>query len=181
MPNRETHDNRDSDVTDEEFEQMAEEPPEPDESERIDRDLATEQQYDTQHGSGHTHNPAEAAEQGLTYTPPSDPPVHPSDDPEGAEVAAGFSPNMEESSPDVRDLPDDVDNNDLELENDIVEMLQNNSETVDLADTVSVEVRDGVVILRGTITAENDEGRLYDIIIELPGVEDVQSELEVAG
>lgn len=182
MPNQETYDNQGSDVTDEEFEQIVEERPDrSDDTERIERDLATEQQFDTQHGAGHTHNPTEAAEQGLTYTPPSDPPVRPGDDAEGAEVAAGFAPDMEDSTPDARNLPAGVDNNDLELRNDVIEVMQDNSETADVADTVAVQVRDGVVTLRGSVTTEADESRLYDIIIELPGVEDVRSALEVAG
>ena len=143
--------------------------------------MATEQQYDTQHGAGDTYDPEEAQEQGLSYTPPSDPPVRPSDDPEGAEIAAGFAPNMEGSSPDTRDLPEGVDNNDLELANDVEVALRNNSETAELVEDIMIDVQDGRVTIEGAVTTEDDVGRIYDIIIELAGVRDVQSDLDVAG
>lgn len=41
--------------------------------------------------AGETGDPNVAAEEGMTYVPPTDPPVVPApDDPEGARVAAGF-------------------------------------------------------------------------------------------
>ena len=49
-------------------------------------------------------------------------------------VATGFAPSMEEANPDVRVLPDRVDNQDLDLEDDIRTVLRNNSETGHLAD-----------------------------------------------
>lgn len=45
---------------------------------KIKHDLATEQLFDTQHSDGHTYNPQLASQQGLTYTPPHDPAVLPS-------------------------------------------------------------------------------------------------------
>lgn len=142
----------------------------------IEEDLAPEQVFDTQHGAGHTYNPQHAADQGLTYTPPTDPPVVPSrDDPQGAEIAAGFAPSLEESGPDVRDLPSQVENNDPDLQEDIHQMLRYNSETAHLKD-IQVQVVRGVVTLRGTVLNENDIGVLYDIVNDLEGVVEVRFE-----
>jgi hypothetical protein len=143
------------------------------------RDLAMEDIVDTQHGDGHTYNPHLAQDQGLVYTPPDDPPVLPSGDGQGARVAAGFSQSMEESNPDVVDLPARVDNNDLDLEEDIYVALQNNSETSHLAD-LHVRVRNGIAYIRGLVESEDDIARVADVVAYLDGVRDVITELEVA-
>jgi hypothetical protein len=146
---------------------------------RIDEDLAPEQVFDTQHGEGHTYNPHHAQDQGLTYTPPNDPPVVPShDDPQGAEMAAGFAPSMEESSPDARVLPPNMDDNDLEIQDNIYRALRYNSETAHLTE-VEVEVNNGVALLRGTVTDQRDIPLVHKIIQELDGVLDVRNYLEV--
>ncbi len=46
---------------------------------------------DTQHGDGTAYYPLKAQQQGLVYVPPDDPPILPSDDPQGIEIAAGFA------------------------------------------------------------------------------------------
>jgi hypothetical protein len=58
-----------------------------------EEELAEGTLYDTQHTDGSTHNPEEAWEQGLVYIPPEDPPVLPSDEQQGVEIAAGFAPS----------------------------------------------------------------------------------------
>ncbi len=145
-----------------------------------EQDLATDTLVDTQHGQGHTYNPEEAWEQGLTYTPPDDPPVLPSDDPQGAEIAAGFAPSMAETHPDEEDLPAHVDNNDADLEEDVYVMLRNTSETTDLADEINISVLDGVVTLEGTVQNDTDIALLYEIVSNMEGVVDVENLLEVA-
>jgi hypothetical protein len=39
-----------------------------------EQDLADDEIYKSQHGDGHTFNPRRAQVEGLTYTPPTDPP-----------------------------------------------------------------------------------------------------------
>lgn len=147
----------------------------------FEEDLAAGHTYKTKHSDGHTFNPHVAAEQGLVYTPPSDPPVLPSpDDPQGAEVAAGFAPAMEETSADVEILPPHVDNQDLDLRDDVYIMLRNNSETGHLTN-VNVQVQDGIVKLIGTVESEDDFERVERIIAELPAVKGVQLHLQVEG
>jgi hypothetical protein len=126
-----------------------------------------------------TTQPGEAIEEGISYSPPSDPAVVGSEEPDSAEVATGFAPSMEESDPDVDELPAHVDNNDLELEEDVYVALRNNSETANLND-IEVRVTDGVVHLRGSVPDQDDLGYVYAIVSELEGVRDVRSRIEVA-
>jgi len=133
----------------------------------IETELAAEKVYKTKQGEGHTHNPHLATQQGLTYTPPSDPPILPSEEaPQGVEVAAGFAPSMEESNPDVERLPNTVDNNDLDLLENIHLVLRNNSETGHLTN-VKVQVDQGVVNLLGTVTSQDDIPVVFDLVSTL--------------
>jgi hypothetical protein len=157
--------------------------PEPAEKEEaadanIEAELADEQYFNTKESDGHTYNPRQAAEQGLTYTPPTDPPTLPSeDDLQGAEIGAGFAPSMERSDPDVERLPGDVDNNDLDLREDVYTALRMNSETFHLTQ-IKVQVDQGVVNLLGTVPTEDDISRVYDVVNSLTGVVAVQNNLQ---
>lgn len=145
----------------------------------LDEELETEEIFDTQHGEGHTYNPQQAAEQGLTYTPPTDPPIVASEERlEGVEIAAGFAPSMEDAEPDVEELPAHVDAGDLEIEEDAQQALRYNSETAHLTE-VQVRVRNGVAGLFGTVQSEDDIGRVYDIVSEVGGVMRVETFLRV--
>lgn len=144
-----------------------------------EQDLAKEYISDTQHTDGSTYDPTKADEQGLVYTPPTDPPVLPGGGPQGAEVAAGFSPSMEESDPDVEILPERVDDNDLDIEEDVAEVLRVNSETSHL-EQINVRVRDGVVYLTGTVFSNDDIEIVEEIVSDMESVVDVRNHLQVA-
>jgi hypothetical protein len=145
----------------------------------MEEDLAAERLYETKGGDGHTYDPFQAEDQGLTYTPPSDPPVVPSrEDPQGAKVAAGFATSMEDAEVDVEDLPDRVDDADLDLQEDIGEALRYNSETRGLED-VRVYVSGGVVSLFGTVPGPDDVAQIYNVVHDLDGVVEVYSYLQV--
>jgi hypothetical protein len=147
----------------------------------IEEELAVDELIDTQHTEGHTYNPQQAAEEGLTYTPPSDRPVVPSeDDLQGAEIAAGFAPSMEDSAPGAEVLPPRVNNNDLDLQDNVYLALRNNSETGHLTN-VKVQVNQGVVSLLGTVFSEDDLPRVYTIVSGLDGVVEVRNHLTVSG
>jgi len=143
-----------------------------------ERDLAEQDHYDTQHGDGHTYDVGVAMDQGLTYTPPTDPPTMPSDDREGLEIAAGFALSMEDSNPDVEILPEEIDDNDLDLEEDIRDVIRFNSETQNLTN-VRVRAGNGAVALFGTVPDDQDMDRLVDLIEDLDGVERVLNYLVV--
>lgn len=85
---------------------------------------------------------------------------------------------MEESDPDVEVLPERVDNNDLDLEDNITTALRLNSETADF-DDVRVRVRDGVVYLQGTVSSEEYLAVMQGIIEDLDGVVDMVNRLHV--
>jgi hypothetical protein len=138
------------------------------------QDLAAEEIFDTQRTDGHTYNPHLAQEQGLTYTPPTDPPVVPSeDDPEGVEIAAGFGPSMEESQ------AGRAKDRNRDMEEAIREALRYNSETQNLRD-IRVYVTDSIVSLFGTVPLTRDIGLVASIVEELAGVSEVYSYLQVS-
>ena len=142
-------------------------------------DLTSERAFDTKQSEGHTFDPWKAEDQGLTYTPPSDPPVVPSeDDPQGAEVAAGFAPSMEASGPDVEDVPGRVEDRNLDLEEDIYEALRYNSETRHLQD-IRVYVHNGIVSLFGTVPSDGDLAQVYNVVGDLGGVIRIHNEIQV--
>lgn len=133
--------------------------------------------YDTQHTDGHTYDPDAAWDQGLTYTPPTDPPTIVSDDPQGVEIAAGFAPSMEETDPDVEELPPNVDNNAYDLQEDVYLALLNNSETSNLADQIIINVVNGVVVLEGVVPDDQDISLIDEIVNDLNGVMEVDNRL----
>jgi osmotically-inducible protein OsmY len=117
-------------------------------------------------------------DQGLVYTPPTDPPVVPSDDLQGAEIAAGFGSSIDDEL-EVQNLPERVDDNDSDLEDDIRRALRYNSETTHLED-VRVYVRNGNAYLRGTVEFEDDIAIVDEFIRDMDVVDEVYNELEVA-
>ena len=143
------------------------------------RNATGAQAIDTAHTDGSTSDPHQAQEQGLVYDPPSDPPVLPSDDLQGAEVAAGFASSMEETNPNVMVLPERVDNQDLDLESDIRTALRYNSETSHLHD-IAVTVREGVAYLEGTVVSDDDIAIVDYLVRGLTGIRDVRNDLQVA-
>ncbi len=148
------------------------------EEDNINADLAQDDLVDTQHSDGHTYNPRIASDQGLTYTPPHDPAVLPSeDDPQGAEIAAGYAPSMEETDPDRERLPRAVDNNDLDLLDNVYEALNNNSETAHL-DNIKVQVNNKIVYLLGTVETQDDVGRVHTIVNSLDGIRAIRNNLQ---
>jgi len=149
--------------------------------ENLEAELDTDDDnvYKTKHSDGHTNNAYVAWDQGLTYTPPDDPATIPSDEsPWGLELAAGFAPSVEETDPDIEDLPENVDNNDLDLLDDIQIALHNNSETGHLTN-IKVQVEDGVVNLWGIVPTEDDIAIISEVIGDLEGVVEIIDNLEV--
>jgi len=135
---------------------------------------------DTQHGDGSAYYALEAQQQGLVYIPPDDPPVIPSNDPEGIEIAAGFGKAIEEEDdPREENLPDRVINNDSDLEEKIRVALRKNSETAHLTNVI-VTVEDGIVYLAGQVETLDDVDLVVTVVGDLEGVVDVEEELEVA-
>lgn len=142
------------------------------------RDRDADGVYDTAHTDGSTTNVQEAMDQGLVYNPPSDPPVLPSDDPDGIKIATGFGDSMESAGADEYDLPEHVDNQDLDLQEDVEIELRDNSETGHL-DDVRVTVEDGVVWLYGTVPSDEDIAIVDYLVRDIEGVVDVENLLRL--
>lgn len=142
------------------------------------QDVSTGDLIHTNDTDGSTTNPALAQEQGLVYIPPDDPPVVPSDDLQGVEIAAGFASSIEDVNLDVLDLPERVDDNDSDLEQNIRTALRYNSETSHL-DDVRAYVRNGIVYVRGTVVSEDDITIVDEMLRDLDAVLDVDNRLEV--
>jgi hypothetical protein len=119
-----------------------------------------------------------AAEEGVTYVPPIDPPTVPSDSLEGAEVAAGFGVSS-------LDEPYNLDgHSSFELGDDemvarVRAALRADSATTQYADAVAISVRNGVVILRGTVLDLEDSDNIAAVAGYIEGVVEVVDELDV--
>lgn len=141
----------------------------------LDGDNSLGDVIDTQATDGSTDNVQVAMDQGLVYTPPTDPPVVPSDDPQGVEIATGFASSIEDE-PEVANLPESVDDNDSDAEDDIRQGLRYNSETTHL-DSVRVYVRNGVAYLRGKVLDESDIDLVEEFVRDLEVVDEIRNEI----
>jgi hypothetical protein len=132
--------------------------------------------YNTANTDGSTENVYQAMEQGLVYTPPTDPPVVPSDDLQGIEMAAGFASSIEDDY-ESRKLPGATGGEDSDVESELRRALRFNSETMHL-DDIRIHVREGIAYLRGTVDDEEDIALVEDFIRDLDVVDDIENELE---
>jgi hypothetical protein len=114
---------------------------------------------------GETDNPLVAIEEGMTYVPPSDPPVVPSDDPEGVEVPG---------SPDTDGAESDVNAR-------IREALRADGATSALADRLEIAVIGSTAIIRGQVDGIEDGDALVEVASQVDGIEEVLDQTEVAG
>lgn len=129
---------------------------------------------------GETDDPNVAAEEGLTWVPPTDPPVVPADNDDGIEVAAGFGvtsldePYDEDHHAELLPMPD-------EMTDRVREALRADAQTTDLVDDVEIETDAGTVILRGVVPGIQDVENLMAVAAVVDGVDEVVDELELAG
>ncbi|HEY7024787.1 MAG TPA: BON domain-containing protein [Candidatus Limnocylindrales bacterium] len=130
---------------------------------------------------GETDDPNIAAEEGLTYVPPVDPPVIPSfDDPQGIEIAAGFGSTGEEEPFDADHESELVSLGD-DMEERVREALRADAATSMYADFLVIGTRGRTVVVRGEVDDIDDTDNVTDVIGRVTGVDDVVDELEVRG
>lgn len=146
----------------------------------LQRDLESDQIYDTQHTDGSTTNPEQAEEQGLVYIPPDDPPVIPSDDWQGVEIAAGFGDSLYGEDPRAEELPAQLWGNDEELEELVMAALKRNSETSTMTD-IRVAAQDGVVHLYGVVASDEEAAIVDQLVRDLEEVDEVVNHLDTEG
>jgi hypothetical protein len=130
---------------------------------------------------GETANPDVAAEEGLTWVPPIDPPVVPDlDDPQGAKVAAGFGTTAEDEPLDSSHRSADLTSED-DFTARIREALEADAATTAYADSLVIGTRGGTIVVRGLVDDIDDTDNIVDVITRVPGVDEVVEELEVRG
>jgi hypothetical protein len=138
-------------------------------------DLLTERELRT----GETSNPDVAAEEGLTYVPPIDPPVVPSETSrEGAEIAAGFGVSALDEQYD-EDHNASVLPGEDEMTARIREALLADSSTTEYAEHLAIATRGGRVVVRGVVEDVDDSDNVIAVIERLDGVVEVIDELQV--
>jgi hypothetical protein len=133
---------------------------------------------DTQHGDGTAYYPLKAQQQGLVYIPPDDPPILPSDDLQGIEIAAGFGKEVELDDPRPEDTPERLAGNDWDLQARIMTVLRKSSLTNQMT-AIQVQVEDGVAYLSGEVETLDDIDIVCSVVQDIDGVKDVEEELIV--
>jgi hypothetical protein len=127
---------------------------------------------------GETEDAFKAAEEGMTYIPPVDPPTVPSDDYEAARVASGLSATVFGEPYDADHHRQTVPGSD-ELAERIYEALLADSSTTQYADQVTVEVKGDTAVLRGRVPDLVDSNNLAAVASYVSGIAEVVDEIEV--
>jgi hypothetical protein len=129
---------------------------------------------------GETDDPEVAAEEGLTYVPPSDPPFHTDPaDPDGFEIAAGMAVDAL-AEPYDADHPSSLLPDELELTARIRDALRADAATTNLADRLIIGTRGSTVVVRGIVDDIDDSDAIAEVIERVDGVDEVIDETELA-
>jgi hypothetical protein len=137
----------------------------------------TESLEATEPRSGETDDPAEAAEEGLSWIPPTDPPVSPGGR-EGPEIAAGFGMTS-------IDEPFDSDHHGRALDEvderagRVLDALRSDAATAGLVDGLEISSDGGQVIIDGTVADLDDEDAVLAVAERATGVMTVASRVRV--
>jgi BON domain len=127
---------------------------------------------------GETDDPVVAAEEALTWIPPTDPPLRVGADGE-PEVAAGFGSTAEDEPFDLDHHAEPVTEWDERTAR-VMEALRADAQTTDLVDHLTVETDGGQVIVRGVVADLDDEEAVLAVIDSVDGVNEIIDRLEVA-
>ena len=130
---------------------------------------------------GETDDPGVAAQEGLTYVPPIDPPVVA--DPEardGIMPGAGIAVSAESEPYDESHRGTDLDPG-SELNTRIREALRADAQTSVLQDRLVVGTRGSVAVVRGVIDDVDDSDSIVEVVSRVSGISDVLDETELAG
>jgi hypothetical protein len=129
---------------------------------------------------GETDDPDVAAEEGLTYVPPIDPPTRAdAEEPGGIEVAAGAAVSAL-SEPYDDDHEADLLSSEPELTARIRDALEADAATSELADRLIIGTRGSTVVVRGVVDDIDDGDNIAAVIERVAGVEEVIDETELA-
>jgi hypothetical protein len=142
----------------------------------VERNL--ESLTDREMRAGETSNPDVAAEEGLSWVPPIDPPVVPGEGSDGLQVASGFGssalaePYDEDHHSDLLSAEGEV--NDL-----VREALRADSTTSPLENRIAIGSIGGRVVLRGMVPDIEDSENVVAVAERVEGVIEVVDELEI--
>lgn len=126
--------------------------------------------------AGETDDAREATEEGLTWIPPTDPPVRAADD--GPQVAAGFGTTS-------MDEPYDEDHHARalsrydEIEARVAEALRSDAATSGFADDIELDVEGGRVVLSGLVDDVEDEDAALAVAERVDGIREAVSRLRL--
>lgn len=127
---------------------------------------------------GETDDAMEAAEEGLTWVPPIDPPIR-ADERGDAEIAAGFGTS-------ATDEPFDEDHHATllpahdEVEARVIEALRADSATTGFVDGLEIDAEAGQITIQGAVDDIVDEEAIIAVVESVSGVTSVDSKLVIA-
>jgi hypothetical protein len=130
--------------------------------------------------SGETDDPYVAAEEGLTWVPPVDPPVVPSDDPQGVEIAAGTGVSALADPYDDDHRQGDL-SDELDLTSQIREALRADAATSSFADQLEIVTRNSTAIVRGPVDSLDDGDSIAEVVGRVKGIDEVVDQTTVEG
>ena len=128
--------------------------------------------------AGETGNADVAAEEGLTWVPPIDPPVIPSDNAEGLEVAAGFGTTGFDGPIDEDHRAEDLTDEDA-VSARVREALRADAATSRYADELAIANASGVIAIGGVVDDIEDTDNVLEVAGRVSGVRDVIDEMDV--
>ncbi len=126
---------------------------------------------------GETDEPWVASEEGLTYVPPTDPPVVPGG-PEGAQIASGFGSSSLDEPYDADHTSDALPGDD-DVTSRVRAALRADAATSGFADTLRISISDGVVTLRGAVDDLDDGDNAASVAEYVAGVVEVIDDLTI--
>jgi hypothetical protein len=125
---------------------------------------------------GETDDPNEAAEEGLAWVPPTDPPLRVGD--EGPEVAAGFGTTSVDEPFDADHHAAAISPHD-EMEARVLEALRADAATAGVADALEIDAEGDVIRVAGVVEDLDDEDAVVAVVERVTGVTSVDSRLGV--
>jgi len=145
---------------------------------RVDDPESIELLEDLELRSDETTDPNIAAEEGLAWIPPTDPPVVPSSD-QGVEIAAGFGTSSLDEPYDLSHHSEVVPSED-EMTDRVREAIRADAATTQYADSIEIETSGDRVLLRGVVEDLEDDDSLVAVASTVEGVGEVIDRLEIA-
>jgi hypothetical protein len=129
---------------------------------------------------GETDDPDVAAEEGLVYVPPIDPPVlADAEEEDGVVVAAGPAVSAESEPYDEDHRSDDL-STESELTDLIRSALRADAATAGLVDRLVIGTRGTTVVIRGIVDDIEDSDAIAEVVQRVDGVENVIDQTDVA-